>query len=191
VQKVLKHLRGNDPYTIIQTKNERSNITMNILYIHGLDSKLNAPKKTILETYGRVFAPDIDYYGTPNAISSILEQYAKVDINTVIGSSMGGFAGYYIADALNRPALLFNPALKYRPVEQIVPPIEGHLPSFKQIVIGQRDDIVKPADTLSFLAEDLNRFTDYHIILQHEMQHRVEISCFEGELEAFFGKICY
>lgn len=164
---------------------------MNILYLHGLDSKLNPEKRKILEKYGNVFAPDVDYYNNKNAVGAVLKQYSKVDINTVVGSSMGGFAGYHIADALDRPALLFNPALKYRSVEQIVPALGEPNQNFKQIVIGQRDEVVNPADTLSFLAENLNKLTDYHINLRHEMQHRVELSCFEEELEIFFKKICF
>lgn len=164
---------------------------MNILYLHGLDSKLNPLKRKILEKYGNVFAPDVDYYNNKNAIGTVLNQYSKVDINTVVGSSMGGFAGYHIADALDRPALLFNPALKYRSIEQIVPSLSEPHQNFKHIVIGQRDEVVNPVDTLSFLAENLNNITDYHINLRHEMQHSVGLFCFEEELEIFFKKICY
>ena len=164
---------------------------MNILYIHGLESKLSQEKKKILEKYGKVFAPDLNYYENPEAIASILKQYSEVDINTVIGSSMGGFAGYHISDALDRPALLFNPALKERSVEQRIPEINNTCFSFKQIVLGQRDEVVNPAHTLQFLSERLDQTTDFQIHLRHEMQHRVEPECFEEELEIFFGKLCY
>lgn len=164
---------------------------MNILYIHGLDSKLNDQKKRMLEKYGKVFAPDLDYYKDPNAIESILEMYRHVDMNTVVGSSMGGFAGYYISNALDRPALLFNPALQSRSVEQNIPELNASGSGFKQIVIGQRDEVVNPADTLHFLSERLNGAIDFHLNIRHEMQHRVEPDCFEEELETFFGKLCY
>lgn len=164
---------------------------MNILYIHGLDSKLNMEKKKMLEKYGKVFAPDLDYYQNRNAIDSILKMYSEVDINTVIGSSMGGFAGYYISNALDRPALLFNPALQSRSVEQIVPKIEKTSNSFKQIVIGQRDEVVDPKDTLLFISRQLSGQTDFHLNIRHEMEHRVHPECFEEELEIFFFKLCY
>lgn len=164
---------------------------MNILYLHGLDSKLSPPKKQMLQKYGTVYAPEIDYYNTPNAIEIILKQYEKNDINTVVGSSMGGFAGYYIADALDKPALLFNPALSKRSVPQEIPQEQKLNHSFKFIVIGQRDEVVNPIDTLRFIAGNMNLVTDFHIHLRHEMQHQVELGCFEEELEIFFEKICY
>jgi predicted esterase YcpF (UPF0227 family) len=43
---------------------------MNILYLHGLKSKLKEDKRKILEQYGRVFAPEIDY--SENHFSPIL-----------------------------------------------------------------------------------------------------------------------
>lgn len=164
---------------------------MNILYLHGLDSKLSRPKRKILENFGKVFAPDIDYYQNSRAIKTTLEEFSEVDINTVVGSSMGGFAGYHISTALQKPALLFNPALKSRSVHQEIPEIETQAQNFKHIVIGQRDEVVNPVDTLNFLAEKIDQITDFYINLRHEMQHRVEIDCFEEELEMFFEKICH
>lgn len=162
---------------------------MNILYLHGLESKLSQPKREILEKFGKVSAPDIDYHNNPKSIQSILEQYAHLDIHAVVGSSMGGFAGYYISTLLDKPALLFNPALKRRSVHQELPEIDSPTRMFKQIVIGQRDEVVDPVDTFSFLAEHRNQVTDIHIHLRHEMEHRVAIDCFKEELELFFGRI--
>lgn len=164
---------------------------MNILYLHGLDSKLSPEKRSILEKYGKVFAPDLDYYQNPNAIESVLEMFPDVDINTVIGSSMGGFAAYHVSNALLRPALLFNPALMKRSVAQNIPEDNNNYNNLKQIVIGQIDDVVSPADTLSFLSENFNPVTEIYLHLQPKLGHSIPVELFEEEVERFFKKLCY
>lgn len=164
---------------------------MNILYLHGLDSKLSPKKRQILEKYGKVFAPDLDYYQDPNAIESILKMYQDVELNTVIGSSMGGFAAYHVSNALFRPALLFNPALEKRSVPQTIPAEENNYNNLKQIIIGQRDDVVAPADTLSFLSKNFNPVTDIHLRLVPWLGHRIPVELFEKEVELFFERLCY
>jgi len=164
---------------------------MNILYLHGLDSKLSPEKREILEKYGKVFAPDLDYYQNTNAIRTILEMYSNVDINTVIGSSMGGFAAYHVSNAIFRPALLFNPALRTRSVPQEIPKDNYNYNNLKHFVIGQKDDVVSPADTLSFLSENFNPVTEIHLRLVPRLGHRIPVELFEEEVESFFGKLCY
>lgn len=164
---------------------------MNILYLHGLESKLKPEKRKILEKYGEVFAPEIDYHNDSNAIETILDMYSHIDINIVMGSSMGGFEAYHVSNALFRPALLFNPALKKRPVLQNIPSDYNNYNNLKQIIIGQTDDVVKPADTLSFLSENFNPVTDIHLRLVPRLGHRISVELFEEEVESFFEKLCY
>ena len=164
---------------------------MNILYIHGLDSKLGAEKKAVLEKYGQVYAPDINYYTDANAIETILNYYPEVEINTVIGSSMGGFAGYHVANALNRPALLFNPALVKRSVPQNIPEDLNSYNNLKQIVLGQQDEVVNPVDTLKFLSENFNPVTDFYLRLVPRNGHNIPVPLFEEEVSSFFSKLCY
>lgn len=111
--------------------------------------------------------------------------YAGVDINTIIGSSMGGFAAYHISNAL------FRPALRKRSVPQNVPGNNNDHNNLKQIVIGQRDDVVSPADTLTFLVENFNSVTELHLRLLPRLGHRIPVELFEEEVESFFGKLCY
>ena len=164
---------------------------MNILYLHGLDSKLSQEKRDVLEKYGKVFAPDLDYYNNCNIIEWVLETYSGIDINTIIGSSMGGFAGYHISNVLFRPALLFNPALKRRSVHQELPRDINEYNNLTQIIIGQRDQVVLPSDTLSFLSENFNPVTDIYLRLVPRLEHRIPVELFEEEVDSFFGKLCY
>jgi len=48
---------------------------MNILYLHGLNGSLKPKKRNILEAYGTVFAPSIDYQNNPNAILWLYDSY--------------------------------------------------------------------------------------------------------------------
>ncbi|NJY63035.1 alpha/beta hydrolase [Salinimicrobium sp. CDJ15-81-2] len=161
---------------------------MNIVYLHGLDSKLSAEKKAILERYGEVNTPDLNYYTNPDAIATILQMLADVQIDVVIGSSMGGFAAYHVSNALKKPGLMFNPALVERSVTQNVPDIDSFNP-LKQIVLGQMDEVVSPIDTLSFLTKDFNPVTDVHIHLVPALGHNIPVDFFKEEVDSFFRKL--
>ncbi|MAZ73667.1 MAG: alpha/beta hydrolase [Flavobacteriaceae bacterium] len=161
---------------------------MNILYLHGLDSSLNEEKRTILERFGTVFAPPIDYRNNPDTITQLYKKYKNHDplIGVVIGSSMGGFAGYYLADALQRPALLFNPALAQRSVKQEVMELPNPKLSLKHIVLGAKDDVIDPAKTLQFLSKTLATNTEYNIRLRQDLAHRIPVTVFEESIKDFF-----
>ena len=162
---------------------------MKILYLHGLDSKLSDKKRAALEMYGDVYAPDLNYYDDADAIETILNYYPGVVMDVVIGSSMGGFAGYYVANALDRPALLFNPALVERSVHQNIPEKKNSYNSLKQIVLGQQDEVVYPADTLKFLSENFNSVTNFYLHLVPQNGHNIPVPLFEEEVSSFFKKL--
>lgn len=160
---------------------------MNLVYLHGLDSKLSLEKKDILEKFGKVIAPEIDYYSNTNAIESLVDQLKDKKVDVIIGSSIGGFAGYYVSTALKKPALLFNPALKNRSVEQIIPSIPINSRSVKQFVLGALDDVVNPGDTLGFISKIYNEFTDFHIHLRTGLTHNIPLDVFEEEINSFLN----
>ncbi|WP_310991485.1 YqiA/YcfP family alpha/beta fold hydrolase [Aequorivita marina] len=158
---------------------------MNILYLHGLDSSLNNDKRKILEKYGEVYAPQIDYRADSNSIATLLSKIENMVINTIIGSTMGGFAGYYIADALQIPALLFNPALAYRSVPQEIPSIKNSHSNFKHIVLGAKDETIDPKSTLAFLSKSIG-IDNYNINIRQDLAHRIPANIFKEEVKAFF-----
>lgn len=159
---------------------------MNILYIHGLDSKLSPEKKAILSQFGHVSSPDINYYTNPSAIDSILQEIKGRNIDVVIGSSIGGFAAYYVSLAIEKPALMFNPALKKRSVAQEVPTFSRRSVDLKLFILGAQDEVVDPAHTLGFLSLAFNEFTDYHIHIRPELTHNIPLDVFENEVASFF-----
>jgi uncharacterized protein len=161
---------------------------MNILYLHGLNSKLSAPKRKLLEKYGTVYAPDINYdlkYIQPELI---LNQFQNIEFNVVIGSSMGALNTYIIAENIGRPALMFNPPLsRYKGVK--FQPRFAPISHLHQICLGGIDDIVDPGITLQFLA---SRITNYQTQLNIDPQlgHRIPMPVFEQEIRTFFSKLC-
>ncbi|MEJ1222780.1 YqiA/YcfP family alpha/beta fold hydrolase [Sediminicola sp. 1XM1-17] len=160
---------------------------MNILYIHGLNGSLSDDKRVILETYGTVYSPSIDYEADSNSIEHLKEEFQYKDINVVMGSSMGGFVGYHLSIAFQRPALLFNPALVTRSVFQNIPVYNNLHRSFKKIVLGAQDDVVYPKNTLIFIADRINDNTDYQITLRQDLAHRIPLQIFKEEVAAFFN----
>lgn len=162
---------------------------MNILYLHGLDGDLAPEKRTILQKYGKVFSPAIDYRKEYNSIELLVEQFKNEKIQSVIGSSLGGFVGYYIADIYNLPSLLFNPALASRSVSQKIPVYKNPYFSFKQIVIGIQDNVVDPKGTFTFLSKNLQEHTNYDIHVRQDLGHQISIEVFKEEVDKFFKKV--
>jgi hypothetical protein len=166
---------------------------MNILYLHGLESKLSDEKSTILEAYGTVFAPDIDYKSNPNVFQNLYDTYKNQDINVIIGSSMGGYIGYYLANSFGVCAMLYNPALPYRNnIEQIIPThLQAKESPLLRFVLGGHDDIIKAKDNLTFLANIISPETDYTIVIKNDLAHQIPIDVFETETASFFDMLCY
>jgi hypothetical protein len=162
---------------------------MNILYLHGLKSKLSSKKLKVLEQYGKVFAPDIDYNSKYIQPIEILEQYSHIEFNVVIGSSMGALNAYIISENIGRTALLFNPPLsKYKAVI-----FKAHFTkglASKQILLGGNDDVVNPSETLNFLGQHLSK-AELNIKIDPSLGHRIPVSIFEEQVKLFFSTICH
>lgn len=162
---------------------------MKILYIHGLNGNLSSEKRALLKPYGEVFAPAIHYQSDAHAIETLSTAYKEHDISVVIGSSMGGFIGYYVSNIMQCPALLFNPALAQRSVPQIIPKIHNSTSSFKQIVIGTQDDVVNPIQTLTFISETLIDHPKYKLHIHNNLAHRIPLEVFKEEIQLFFRQL--
>ncbi len=160
---------------------------MNILYLHGLDSNLSDEKKQVLVPFGTVIAPDLDYRANPNMITTLYNEYSNQNINLIIGSSMGGFTGFYLSKLLQTPALLFNPALPYRAsVLQTSPMITEEHKHLLQIVIGNQDDIIRATDNLDFIMKLLPLKNDFRLHMHSALGHCIPVDIFQSEVNLFF-----
>jgi predicted esterase YcpF (UPF0227 family) len=159
---------------------------MNILYLHGLLGSLSDEKRKCLEVYGKVIAPQIPYESEKDCIAWLFHTYKNEQIDVIIGSSLGGFAGYYLSQLLQKPALLFNPALAARSVEQHIPKIEIPHQHPLHFVLGANDEVVDPKKTLNFIAEHFPASQNYHLQIKKDLSHRIPISVFEDSITTFF-----
>lgn len=180
----------NNKYFIFLLNNKivKINKSINILFLHGLESNLSEDKKHILNNFGNVIAPMINYHQNPDTIATLYRDYANQDIDYIIGSSMGGFAGFYLSAMIGSPALLFNPALPYRSkIVQNIPVIteRTHL---MQFVIGQQDDVILAKDNLECIMKLLPSNNDIRIHIIKNLGHRISLEVFESEVNLFFSK---
>ncbi|WP_034889654.1 YqiA/YcfP family alpha/beta fold hydrolase [Gillisia sp. Hel_I_29] len=163
---------------------------MNILYLHGLKSKLSDQKRQVLEKYGTVYAPDLDYNLKHILPELILEKVKETEINVVIGSSMGALNSYIISDVIGRPCLLFNPPLSKHEGDHKFQTnyIKGN--SFKQLALGGVDDIVDPKETLSFLSNNTSK-EEIDIHIDPKLGHRIPLQLYKEQTKIFFSKLCF
>ena len=163
---------------------------MNILYLHGLESKLSEVKREVLLSFGTVFAPDLDYKNNTEIFDWILNSYKNQTFNCIIGSSMGGFMGYHIAMQMNIPALLFNPALPVRSLNQNIPStiITKGNQRFS-IVLGSLDETVPAVSNLKYFAENLVTSMQYSIKIRPDLAHQIPLEIFEEECSTFLKSL--
>ena len=162
---------------------------MEILYLHGLKSKLSEEKRQILEGYGKVYAPHINYENQKIQPVEVLKQYPDTEFNVIIGSSMGGLNAFIMSGNLGRPILVFNPPLrKYIPVNFQNHFTKGLTP--KTIILGRKDEEVDPNETLKFLSNYFQK-DEITIKLFPDLGHRIPLELFKVEVDHFFNELCY
>lgn len=166
---------------------------MNILFLHGLESKLSNPKRDILETYGTVIAPDLEYKSNSNMIQTLYDEFQNQNIDVIIGSSMGGFTGFYLAKSFGIVALLYNPALPYRNsiVQEIPSDFSEKQSPLMRIVLGAQDDVIKAKDNLLFLSQNVSKLKDCTIEIIDELSHQIPVYIFEEQTKAFFERLSF
>ena len=152
----------------------------NCLYVHGLHSDVNRDKVKIMEKYfTKVMAEHINYGETPNTYSLLKEMCLTGKVDFIIGSSFGGYLGFYLSRELGLPCLLFNPALFFGDEDDHYLRVKPTKPSpFSLIVQGEKDDVV-PANSIGeFL--DSNAVDDQIKVIRCDwLPHRIDLVTFE------------
>lgn len=163
---------------------------MTILYLHGLESKLSDVKGAVLKEFGTVIAPDMDYKSNSEMFVYLNETYRNESIDCIIGSSMGGFMGYYLGMQFGCPALLFNPALPIRSLNQNVP--ENIIPKDNQrfsIVLGSQDKTVPAISNLKYFSQNLLPSVQFQIKIRPDLAHQIPLEIFEEECSVFLSDL--
>jgi uncharacterized protein len=152
---------------------------MRVLYLHGLDSNPSKEKIELLTDYGyKVTAPHIIYRQFENDISlfeGIIREIKDSRIDFIIGSSFGGYMGFWASEIANKKALLFNPAIMRQ--SSLIPVNKTKSDTPKIIVLGKNDDVVDPKETKEFV--NIGKYQNISVY-EWDFAHRVSLENFEA-----------
>lgn len=160
---------------------------MRILYIHGLDSSPNPQRIDSLEQADhQVFALHLDYRQQPDAYQ-ILRQYAqKETVEFIVGSSLGGALGFWLAEEMGLPCLLFNPAVYLARAEMNVSLTHRVGSPSRWVVIGDQDDVVDPEVSWSFFQKQASSEIQQRVIRCQWLGHQIDFATFQ-EIQRWAG----
>lgn len=159
---------------------------MNILYIHGLDSSPKPEKIELLKQYGSAVGLHLDYKKEENPFKLLNDTILNENISHIVGSSLGGFLGFWLGEKNSLPCLLFNPALGMRSIDVQVERNYNKCPK-RLIVLGEQDDVVLPYHTIEFLRPFSRKKTQQEIIIDSTMEHRISDENFVKYVRYFFN----
>ena len=145
---------------------------------------MNPDKKAILEKYfPKVTARHIDYANQPGAFKILMDLCENEKVDYIVGSSFGGYLGFYLSRQMQIPALVFNPALFFGDQDEVFVPEKPQDPSpFTLMIIGEKDHIIPPETTRKFLAN--NPVEDnLHYISISWLAHIIDLNTFEIMLQ--------
>jgi len=155
---------------------------MKVVYLHGLESKVDPSNPKVLflnDFFDEAYIPVIDYDNS-NTFETLLANIEEMKADFLIGSSMGGYFGYLIGSKLGIKTILFNPAVVCRSID---PPVDdsGLKGSENVIITGDKDDFINPLLVRDFF-EDSGvgsfRFINY------DGGHRVPFDVFKVSIES-------
>ena len=157
---------------------------MKVGFFHGLESAPRSEKNVILESiYGKenVYAPPMNYRN-PDLYTEILNHLRENPVDLLIGSSMGGYFAHALSSHINKPALLFNPALHGRPYnpENVT---YGEYKPIHLFILGRQDTVVNPLETLKIISNA--DYTGPVTIGMENIGHRIPAAVFEKRLNEF------
>ncbi|MFH1049966.1 MAG: YqiA/YcfP family alpha/beta fold hydrolase [bacterium] len=147
-----------------------------ILYLHGLDAVPKPEKVELLMKAGTILSPKLNYRAFKDDITLFNELADSIkieNITNIVGSSFGGYMGFYLSEFCKIPAVLFNPAISFKSLE--VPVINAFSNTAKTIILGIRDDVINPIETEEFIKKHNYSNTK---ILKLDFEHQVSEEIF-------------
>ena len=156
---------------------------MKILYIHGLGSSPKSEKMDLMKSHGEVVALHLDYTTCTNAFQLLSKTIQKEQITAIVGSSMGGLLGFWLAEEHSLPCLLFNPAISKEYTDYslgIEKQALGNCPQ-RFVVLGQQDEVVDPQATFYYLTKNTPSSTEQRLLWCSTLAHQIP--------DDFFGEM--
>lgn len=156
---------------------------LNTLYIHGLDSSPSPEKLQIMEDRGlETYTLHLNYREEDDIYVALKRYAVSKQIEFVIGSSMGGFLAYWLAEELGIPCLLFNPALNIKILKNKFPLIESLYCPARFVVLGAKDDVINPEENINYLRNKNRENLVQKIITCEWLGHQVDHQTFDEML---------
>lgn len=151
----------------------------NILYLHGLESSNISPKVDYIKSLNyNVINPKIKYIKF-NIFKDIESIILEKDINYIVGSSIGGYFGYYLSKLYNIPSLLFNPALPYRISINPIVDETGIYNPYMYIILGKLDTVINPKMTKNIVKNIPNIKIEEISNLEHGIPYDIFCQSFD------------
>ena len=146
------------------------------MYIHGLDSAPNEQKLAILRKYGHTpYALHLDYRKDQLAYIKLKKLVKEKKIDFIVGSSLGGYFGYWLGHELQIDQLLFNPAMPFRSVQVQTLDIDEKRDIKTWVVLGIDDEVIPTNLNISFF----RRRDNIRLITCEWLGHRIDETSFE------------
>ncbi|NPD47153.1 MULTISPECIES: YqiA/YcfP family alpha/beta fold hydrolase [unclassified Lentimicrobium] len=163
---------------------------MKALYIHGLHSNPNPDKIKILEEAElEIIAPFIDYDKEQGAVYERIKAIAvEEQVEVLIGSSMGGFIGFWLAKDLQLAALLYNPALYFVSLQPFIPKLKSMSNPPLFFCLGEKDERVNPKEVKNYLANINPSAENIKIVNASWLEHGIDLTTFRSMTAWFLAE---
>ena len=162
---------------------------MRIFYLHGWGGHYDENKAKILAKFGdEVYYPTINYQSNRGLISMYANEVYSSSVPTlIVGTSMGGYIGFHIANIVRCPALLINPAFYFRSGGELHPSPNCMANDFleKEIVFSSKDEEIDTKRSIKYL-KDLGY--DNQIKIAEGLSHQIPLDVFENLFTEFREK---
>lgn len=153
---------------------------MRVAFLHGLESKAISDKSTYLENdMEYAYCPAMNYKDN-SLFAKTLNDIKRLDIDVLIGSSMGGWFAYCISTLTGIPTILFNPAFHSRsfsPNVQLGSKKANHI-----VVLGKNDTLIDHTKTLEYIKEE--GIGNFKVNFESN-SHRTPINIFKKYVDAY------
>jgi len=129
---------------------------MRIVYFHGWGGHYNEVKAKILAKFGdEVYFPEIDYSNSRNLIQYYYNELCGNTPQLIVGTSLGGYLGFYVSNLLKCPSLLINPALFLKGGVELRPSTDSMSHNFKEkeIIFSGKDEEIDVKRCIKSLKE--------------------------------------